>query len=109
MRIKILLIIILILIIFIAFFSIFLFVNKNKSSKRILDSPKIVIIGLDGASWNFINPLLKDGKLPNIKKLMHEGSYGVLRTIRPTRSVLYGPLLQLVNLPGSMEFLIGFF
>jgi len=49
-------------------------------------SPRVVIIGLDGAGWNIINPLLEEKALPNIKYLMDKGSYGVLTTIKPTIS-----------------------
>jgi len=49
-------------------------------------APQVVIIGLDGASWNFINPLLRENALPNIKYLIENGSSGVLETIVPTKS-----------------------
>ncbi|MDD8032995.1 MAG: alkaline phosphatase family protein [Acidobacteriota bacterium] len=49
-------------------------------------SPRVILIGVDGASWNFMNPLIKRGKLPNFERLMKEGSSGVLRTINPTKS-----------------------
>ena len=49
-------------------------------------SPKVVIIGLDGAGWNLINPLLEEGYLPNIRHLMREGSYGIFKTARPVKS-----------------------
>ncbi|MCP2598170.1 alkaline phosphatase family protein [Candidatus Aminicenantes bacterium AC-335-L06] len=81
-----------ILIFFIIFtvliFSIFYIIKFKSKSNTDLNSPKIVIIGLDGASWNFIRPLLEEGKLPNIKKIVNEGSYGTLQTIRPTRSIV---------------------
>ena len=41
---------------------------------------EIIIIGLDGGSWNIILPLIKEGKLPNLNKLMKEGVYGGLRS-----------------------------
>lgn len=47
---------------------------------------KIFLIGLDGASWNLMDPLLKGGKLPNFKKLMNNGSYGPLKSFTPTKS-----------------------
>ena len=40
--------------------------NKNKA----------LLIGLDGASWNVMQPLLEGGKLPNIKLLMDKGCWG---------------------------------
>jgi len=57
---------------------------RKEKSKPV--SPRVIIIGVDGAGWNFMNPLLKRGKLPNFDKLMKEGSSGVLRTINPTKS-----------------------
>jgi predicted AlkP superfamily phosphohydrolase/phosphomutase len=61
----------------------FFFVFHKKASPL---SPRIVILGLDGASWNFIRPLLKEGKLPHFQSLMDEGSSGLLQTIAPTKS-----------------------
>ncbi|MFB3896686.1 MAG: alkaline phosphatase family protein [bacterium] len=42
---------------------------------------KVVIIGLDGATWRVIIPLLNQGKLPNIKYLMDHGTYGICKSI----------------------------
>jgi len=39
---------------------------------------KIAIIGYDGATWDIIDPLIKEGKLPNLKKIMDEGVKGNL-------------------------------
>ena len=44
---------------------------------------KVLVIGLDGATFNVIKPLLKQGKLPTIAKLMDEGVYGELRSVTP--------------------------
>ncbi len=46
----------------------------------------VVLIGLDGADWNIIQPLFERGKLPNLARLSKEGSWGVLHTVRPTKS-----------------------
>lgn len=46
----------------------------------------VVLIGLDGADWNIIHPLFERGKLPNLARLVEEGSWGVLQTVRPTKS-----------------------
>jgi predicted AlkP superfamily phosphohydrolase/phosphomutase len=40
----------------------------------------VLLIGIDAAGWNVIMPLLKEQKLPNIRRLMREGTYGPLRT-----------------------------
>jgi predicted AlkP superfamily phosphohydrolase/phosphomutase len=65
--------------------SILYFLTSQKEAE-ILYSPHIVIIGVDGAGWNLINPLLKDDQLPNIKYLVRKGSHGVLKTISPVKS-----------------------
>jgi predicted AlkP superfamily phosphohydrolase/phosphomutase len=45
---------------------------------------KTVIIGLDGATFDIINPLASAGRLPNLSRLMREGASAPLRsTILP--------------------------
>jgi predicted AlkP superfamily phosphohydrolase/phosphomutase len=46
----------------------------------------VVVIGLDGADWRIMNPLMERGELPNLTRLMKEGSAGVLKSMRPTKS-----------------------
>lgn len=64
--------------------------NANRPSG--LDAPsttsghKVWIIGWDGMSPNVLQPLLAEGKLPNLERLMARGAYGRLTTIKPTHS-----------------------
>jgi len=44
------------------------------------DIEKILVIGLDGASWNIVEPLVREGKLPAIEKLMKRGCCGDLES-----------------------------
>jgi len=45
---------------------------------------KVLIIGLDGATFSYIFPLMKKGGLPHISELIKEGSWGYLEsTIQP--------------------------
>jgi len=44
---------------------------------------KVVVVGLDGATWNLIRPWAEMGELPTIKKLMDEGNYGILESPLP--------------------------
>jgi hypothetical protein len=44
------------------------------------------VIGWDGASWDLMLPLLEQGRLPNLKRLMDGGSSATLYTIKPTFS-----------------------
>jgi predicted AlkP superfamily phosphohydrolase/phosphomutase len=41
---------------------------------------RVLVIGLDGATWNIIKPLVEEGKLPTIQKLMRNGCYGSLES-----------------------------
>lgn len=47
------------------------------------DINRIVFIELDGASWNVIEPLTQQGKLPNIQKLIENGASGKLLSDPP--------------------------
>ena len=44
---------------------------------------KLIVIGLDGATWNIILPLIKKNKLPTFKKLLESGVSGTLRSTIP--------------------------
>jgi predicted AlkP superfamily phosphohydrolase/phosphomutase len=56
---------------------------RNASSDT--DGP-IYLIGLDGASWNLMNPLMEKGKLPNLRKLKEKGVSGELQSAFPAHS-----------------------
>lgn len=42
----------------------------------------LIVLGLDGATFDIIKPLIESGKLPTFKKVMENGSYGKLRSTR---------------------------
>ena len=44
---------------------------------------KTIALGLDGATWDILFPLIEEGKLPTLKKLMNEGVYGDLQSVIP--------------------------
>ncbi len=44
---------------------------------------KVLVIGLDGATWDLIKPWVNEGKLPTFKKIMNEGVYGDLKSTIP--------------------------
>lgn len=55
-----------------------------KLTNKSVENRKLVVIGLDGGSFSVIDPLIEEGRLPNIKKLMKEGVKGeLLSTIPP--------------------------
>ncbi|MDD3626947.1 MAG: alkaline phosphatase family protein [bacterium] len=47
---------------------------------------KMLVLGIDGADWKFIIPLIQQGKLPNLKKLRDSGASGPLLTQKPPMS-----------------------
>ncbi len=47
---------------------------------------RLLVIGLDGADWDFLDPLMSRGLLPNLQALKESGVWGELKTLRPTRS-----------------------
>lgn len=47
--------------------------NKNRT----------IVIGLDGATFDVLNPLIEKGLMPNLEKLKNEGASGVLRSTFP--------------------------
>jgi len=44
---------------------------------------RLVILGFDGAMYYFVKHFADEGKLPNFKKLMEEGSYGEVLPVAP--------------------------
>lgn len=44
---------------------------------------RVLIIGLDGATWDVLNPWIKDGLLPHLAELRQGGSWGVLLSTIP--------------------------
>ncbi|MBN1878667.1 alkaline phosphatase family protein [bacterium] len=47
----------------------------------------LTILGLDGATWEIIDPLIEKGELPGFKHLKEKGSWGNLQTFQPTESI----------------------
>lgn len=47
---------------------------------------KTLLIGWDGADWKYLMPLIDQGLMPNLKKLIEGGSMGKLATLDPPLS-----------------------
>ncbi len=62
---------------------------------------KVLIIGLDGATWTVLKPWLDEGKLPHLAKLIANGCWGDLRsTIPPLTAPAWSSFLTGKN-PGK--------
>jgi hypothetical protein len=49
-------------------------------------SRRLLLIGLDGADWRYIEPLMARGELPHLAALRAQGAWGSLKTFVPTKS-----------------------
>jgi len=49
---------------------------------------RVYVIGLDGATWDILDPLIEQGKLPVFKKLKENGAWSRLQTFDPTLSAV---------------------
>lgn len=49
---------------------------------------KVFVLGLDGFDWDFVQPLVAAGRMPNLKRLMDHGTWGRMETIVPILSPL---------------------
>ncbi len=48
--------------------------------------PPVLVLALDGMEWSVAEPLLQQGRMPNLQRLLDEGVGGVLGTFKPTFS-----------------------
>ncbi len=66
--------------------------RRNTDQAQALLRPakgRLLLIGLDGADWELIMPLIRAGKLPNLARLVREGARGDLRSYDP----MFSPML----------------
>jgi predicted AlkP superfamily phosphohydrolase/phosphomutase len=62
---------------------------------------KVLVIGLDGVTWDLLSPWIEAGELPNLQQLMQQGAWGNLRTtLPPISSSSWSSFLSGVN-PGK--------
>ncbi|MBI4177273.1 MAG: alkaline phosphatase family protein [Candidatus Aenigmarchaeota archaeon] len=47
---------------------------------------RVLVIGIDAATWDLLNPWIEDGQLPNIAHLAEEGAIGNLTSVLPVIS-----------------------
>jgi predicted AlkP superfamily phosphohydrolase/phosphomutase len=62
-------------------------------------SRKVVILGIDGLEWDVMGPLLESGELPNFARLVHEGSWGELRSLKFLESPMIWTSIATGKLP----------
>ena len=45
--------------------------------------PRLMILGLDGATWTVIDPLRKLGLMPNLDAILKRAAHGTLESVVP--------------------------
>jgi len=48
-----------------------------------MDNEKVIVIGLDGATWSLLKKLITENITPNIKSIIEKGVYGILKSTIP--------------------------
>ena len=48
--------------------------------------PRVLVFGMDGATWDIIDPMMAAGELPNLQALCERGTRGVLHSRSPASS-----------------------
>lgn len=62
---------------------------------------KVFVLGLDGATWDVLGPLVRQGLLPNLSALMGRGSHGTLRSVFPPLSPVAWTTIMTGKDPGK--------
>lgn len=62
---------------------------------------RLIIIGLDGATFDLIIPWMKEGRLPTFKRLMEGGVFGTLASTRPPLTCPAWPAFMTGKNPGK--------
>ncbi len=61
-------------------------INSKDHESRSTSTNKVVVIGLDGSSWDLVKPLVDTEKLPNIAKMMRQGVSSTMLSTLPAHS-----------------------
>jgi predicted AlkP superfamily phosphohydrolase/phosphomutase len=70
-------------------------------SSNPLRPKRVMIIGLDGATWRVLRPWIDEGKLPTLANLVKRGTYGALQSVIPPVSPAAWTSFATGQLPGK--------
>jgi len=60
--------------------------NTGTGANNPASPPKVLCLGLDGLTWSVLHPMLENGELPHLARLIGEGASGPLRSFKPISS-----------------------
>ena len=66
-----------------------------------MSNNRVLVVGLDGATFDIINPLVAQGKLTNLQGLIKKGTSGLLESTLPPVSALAWPSFYTGKNPGK--------
>lgn len=70
------------------------------SQSTVASNQRVLVIGLDGATWSTLEGWISDGHLPNLARLRRDGSWGNLTSVIPFVSPVAWPSFMTGNQPG---------
>jgi len=47
------------------------------------DLPRVLVVAIEGADLDFVNPMMEEGRLPTFARLFREGTHGTLHSVIP--------------------------
>lgn len=62
---------------------------------------RVLVIGLDGATWDVLNPLMAEGRMPRLRAAVEAGASGILRSTTPPITPAAWTTFLTGKLPGS--------
>jgi predicted AlkP superfamily phosphohydrolase/phosphomutase len=71
---------------------------------------KIIVVGLDGATFDLILPWVGEGRLPNLARILKEGVWGRLASTKPPLTCPAWPAFMTGKNPGKIgisDFIVG--
>ncbi len=70
----------------ILYLGLFMFALGYRSNNYEINPPKLLVLGLDGATWNLMDPLMEKERMPYLKELCDRGAKGILTSLDPMLS-----------------------
>ena len=69
-------------------------------SEATVAKEKVLVVGLDGATWSILDDWIEEGELPNLARLREAGRWGNLSSVIPFVSPVAWPSFMTGNQPG---------
>lgn len=51
--------------------------------RRMINKPRVLLVGWDGADWHLANPLIEQGRMPQLAEMVKNGASGPIESLPP--------------------------